>query len=253
MFLLSSWSPLLLYFYFYFLYSSLLLSTVVSWTTITITTTMSASNNVGDMRFGTFSIPASHIFYKSPLGAAAFTNLRPIVPGHVLIIPERCVRTLQELTLEEYVDMWVTVRHVQTALQRAEATAAAQPHDSAGSFEGTTTTSTTTSTSTTLAFNVAVQDGQAAGQSVPHVHVHILPRRNGDFERNDDVYDALETWAPRPRPRCDDDKLSNKLQVLEDEDRVDRTPEQMAQEAALYRSVVLESSSLSTTTTTTKL
>lgn len=37
-----------------------------------------------------------------------------------------------------------------------------------------------------------MQDGPAAGQSVPHVHIHILPRRAGDFERNDQVYDAIE-------------------------------------------------------------
>ena len=37
-----------------------------------------------------------------------------------------------------------------------------------------------------------MQDGQDAGQSVPHVHVHVLPRRPGDFHRNDDVYDAID-------------------------------------------------------------
>ena len=36
------------------------------------------------------------------------------------------------------------------------------------------------------------QDGPAAGQTVPHVHVHCLPRTAGDFANNDDVYGALE-------------------------------------------------------------
>jgi len=35
------------------------------------------------------------------------------------------------------------------------------------------------------------QDGPQAGQSVPHVHIHILPRKNGDFENNDDIYDLV--------------------------------------------------------------
>ena len=37
------------------------------------------------------------------------------------------------------------------------------------------------------------QDGPEAGQTVPHVHVHVLPRRAGDFENNDEVYDAINT------------------------------------------------------------
>nr|GMD67044.1 bifunctional bis(5'-adenosyl)-triphosphatase/adenylylsulfatase FHIT [Ipomoea batatas] len=31
----------------------------------------------------------------------------------------------------------------------------------------------------------AIQDGPQAGQTVPHVHVHIIPRKSGDFEKND--------------------------------------------------------------------
>lgn len=34
---------------------------------------------------------------------------------------------------------------------------------------------------------LAIQDGPQAGQTVPHVHVHILPRKAGDFAQNDEV------------------------------------------------------------------
>lgn len=42
------------------------------------------------------------------------------------------------------------------------------------------------------ALTISIQDGAAAGQTVPHVHVHVLPRRPGDFEPNDKVYEELE-------------------------------------------------------------
>ena len=93
------------------------------------------------------------------------------------------------------------------------------------------------------AFNVAVQDGRNAGQSVPHVHVHILPRTRGDFDRNDDVYDELEAWAPTIKDaevkRQQQEKEARKLEVLDDADRRDRTMEQMEKEAEEYRRLMV--------------
>ena len=42
------------------------------------------------------------------------------------------------------------------------------------------------------ASTVTIQNGPDAGQSVPHVHVHVMPRQKGDFEVNDDVYREIE-------------------------------------------------------------
>lgn len=164
----------------------------------------------GDKLFGKFVIPAASIFYQSTQNqqqqpsSFAFVNLRPIVKGHVLVCPTTIVPHLHELSDEEYTNLWKTVRVVQAILKET--------------YPDTT------------AFNVAVQDGAAAGQSVPHVHVHILPRAAGDFERSDDVYDALQAWAPRPELQS-----TVTLEVLPDEARQDRTKQQMADEAALYR------------------
>lgn len=91
-------------------------------------------------------------------------------------------------------------------------------------------------------FNIAVQDGECAGQSVPHVHVHVLPRVVGDLVRNDDVYDELEDWAPTVG-MVEDKKKSGGGEVLvveEDGDRKSRTMEEMEQEANLYRLVLEE-------------
>lgn len=127
-------------------------------------------------------------------------------------MPERIVATMEELTEDEYLDMWKSVRTVQRILKQHY--------------------------SDTTAFNVAIQDGRAAGQSVPHVHVHILPRKGGDFERNDDIYEEIERWAPRDELK--ETKMNGSIDVPDDEDRVDRTDEMMAEEAALYRSALLE-------------
>lgn len=83
--------------------------------------------------------------------------------------------------------------------------------------------------------NVAMQDGADAGQSVPHVHTHIIPRRKADLDDrggSDAIYDMLEgeegnvgkqlrEWSEdRPRfPKTDE------------EARKPRSKEEMAEEA----------------------
>jgi bis(5'-adenosyl)-triphosphatase len=191
--------------------------------TTTVTTTAAdgdGDDDKGDARFSRFVIKSACIFYRSPR-SLSFVNLRPIVPGHVLVMPRRCVPLLQDLDDDEHDDLWRTVRHTQRILRDA------YPTTSPSSF------------------NVAVQDGPAAGQSVPHVHVHILPRLSeGDFVRNDDVYEALELWAPREQPRRGSEEEDGgessrpsrrRLEVADDDQRRDRTLEEMEHEADLYR------------------
>ncbi|CAK9134896.1 unnamed protein product [Ilex paraguariensis] len=70
----------------------------------------------------------------------------------------------------------------------------------------------------------AIQDGPQAGQTVPHVHIHILPRKSGDFEKNDEIYDAIDVKENELKQQLDLDK-----------ERKDRSLEEMAQEANEYR------------------
>lgn len=83
--------------------------------------------------------------------------------------------------------------------------------------------------------NVAMQDGADAGQSVPHVHTHIIPRKKADLDDkggSDVIYDMLEgeegdvgkqlrQWS-EGRPR---------FPKIADEARKPRTEEQMTEEA----------------------
>uniref|UniRef100_A0A1B0D5U5 bis(5'-adenosyl)-triphosphatase n=1 Tax=Phlebotomus papatasi TaxID=29031 RepID=A0A1B0D5U5_PHLPP len=48
------------------------------------------------------------------------------------------------------------------------------------------------------ASNVTVQDGKEAGQTVAHVHCHILPRREGDFSFTDKIYHELRKHDSAP-------------------------------------------------------
>ena len=89
-------------------------------------------------------------------------------------------------------------------------------------------------------FNIAIQDGVAAGQSVEHVHVHIIPRIEGD-EKGDGIYDELageegnvggllwdEAVGQRPVPR-------GRFPKIEDEKRVPRSKEVMKEEAEMFK------------------
>lgn len=174
--------------------------------------TIMASLQDDQLIFGKFKIDKSQIFYESASRLTnGIVNLRPIVPGHVLVIPKRITPKLADLTDEEYDDLWRSARTIQKALE--------------GYYNAT-------------GFNVAVQDGRSAGQSVPHVHIHILPRKEADFERNDDVYDELEAWAPTEA--MVKEKMKNKvgLEVPDDADRRDRTMKMMEDECMIYRKLL---------------
>lgn len=124
-------------------------------------------------------------------------NLRPVLPGHVLICPRREVKRFADLTADEISDLWLTAQKVGSRLEC---------HHKASSVTFT------------------IQDGPQAGQTVPHVHIHILPRKVGDFEKNDEIYDAIDE---------NEKELKKKLDL--DEERKDRNPEEMAQEADEYK------------------
>jgi diadenosine tetraphosphate (Ap4A) HIT family hydrolase len=83
----------------------------------------------------------------------AFLDNFPVSNGHALVIPKRHVVSIWDLTTEEYTDAFDLVRQVKDVLQKK--------------FEP-------------QGFNVGVNCGEAAGQTVFHAHIHIIPRYTGD-------------------------------------------------------------------------
>jgi histidine triad (HIT) family protein len=81
----------------------------------------------------------------------AFLDVRPLFPGHVLIIPKRHVETLGDLPAELVEPLFAATRRMTVAVE------AAMGAD--GSF---------------VAINNRVS------QSVPHLHVHVVPRKRKD-------------------------------------------------------------------------
>ena len=83
----------------------------------------------------------------------AFPTNIPITLGHTLIAPNRCVKTLSELTLDERIAILEAAEIIMSALRKAH------------SAEG---------------FNCVWNQEKLSGQSVPHFHLHIIPRKEGD-------------------------------------------------------------------------
>ena len=83
--------------------------------------------------------------------------------------------------------------------------------------------------------NVALQDGADAGQSVPHVHTHIIPREKADLDDkggSEAIYDMLESEAGNIGKQLREwSEDRPKFPKVADEARKPRSKEQMAEEA----------------------
>lgn len=84
--------------------------------------------------------------------SVAFLDAFPSAPGHVLVIPRRHVSLLSDLDAVEHADLFALLRTVVGAAGAAEAR------------------------------TIGINDGRLAGQTVPHLHVHVIPRQAGDVD-----------------------------------------------------------------------
>ena len=94
-------------------------------------------------------IPAKII--KETENSVAFLDAFPLTKGHTLVIPKKHHEKIQNMTEEENIDLFSTVHRIISSVD---------------SLTGSTL--------------VAVHNGKQAGQEIPHVHVHLVPRSSGD-------------------------------------------------------------------------
>ncbi len=87
--------------------------------------------------------------------AFAIADGFPVSKGHALILPKRCVASLFDLEDNEQAGVWDLIKEVRPLLQKEY------------SPDG---------------FNLGLNDGIAAGQTVMHAHVHVIPRYASDCE-----------------------------------------------------------------------
>jgi histidine triad (HIT) family protein len=83
-------------------------------------------------------------------------DINPVTRGHALVVPRVSVPTLQQLDVGIRAHLWEVAQRVGQAQQRGLGSAAQ---------------------------HLMVNDGKAASQSVPHVHIHVIPRYGRDTVR----------------------------------------------------------------------
>ncbi len=96
--------------------------------------------------------PADRIFHAGRLTLGLWDGF-PISPGHALLIPKRHFASWFEATAEEQAELLAVIEQARGEIERQ--------HRPDG-------------------FNVGINIGRAAGQTVPHLHVHVIPRYEGD-------------------------------------------------------------------------
>jgi diadenosine tetraphosphate (Ap4A) HIT family hydrolase len=85
--------------------------------------------------------------------AVAFLDAFPLSVGHCLVVPRRHESDFLALTLEEQVAIWALVPAVRRHIEAHDVPAG---------------------------YNIGINVGVAAGQTIAHAHLHVIPRHQGD-------------------------------------------------------------------------
>lgn len=96
--------------------------------------------------------------------AIAMLDLYPVTPGHALIIPKRHIESFFEATEEEREALFALLAEARRWLLNTPQ----PPFDGVGPPRAPD------------GFNIGINDGRTAGQTVMHLHIHLIPRYAGD-------------------------------------------------------------------------
>lgn len=98
------------------------------------------------------TLPAGRVVEENEF-ALLIRDGYPVSPGHSLIIPKRHVGSFFEATASERTSLLALLDKAKDLVE--------QDYTPAG-------------------YNIGINDGAAAGQTVPHLHIHLIPRYTGD-------------------------------------------------------------------------
>jgi histidine triad (HIT) family protein len=128
-------------------------------------------------------IPSSIVYEDENF--VAFLDIRPANKGHVLVIPKKHIEDLLSLSEEQNKELFEVVHRVAQGIKKA---------------------------TNADALNIVQNNGAAAGQVIPHVHVHVIPRfekdglslgvfRQGKYEGNEisAIKDAIKSKIPEKK------------------------------------------------------
>ncbi|MGD2035663.1 MAG: HIT family protein [Bacteroidales bacterium] len=125
----------------------------------------------------------------------AVYNLAPVLPGHSIVIPKDHLTSILDLPDNMLSEMMAFSRKVTMLLLKV--------------FDAE-------------AFDWSVQDKEAAGQTVAHLHMHIVPRTDGDLKSPGDWYPEIRKSSKEfldsgRRQKLSDDELERIVQKLRSE------------------------------------
>ncbi|OGG86380.1 hypothetical protein A3I47_00745 [Candidatus Kaiserbacteria bacterium RIFCSPLOWO2_02_FULL_59_19] len=105
----------------------------------------------------------------------AFLDIRPVNPGHTLIVPKTHSKNIFDIVAEDWTAIADVARILAIAIEKAV------------SADG---------------INIAMNNRPDAGQLVDHAHVHLIPRKKGDW---------LKLWPQHPYPEGEAEKTAEKI------------------------------------------